>query len=52
MRVGIIHAAGNVLALGLYGASLAPRSPRLSRALRFTGLAAASVSGLLGGHIS
>src|SRR6266566_4535012 len=52
MRVGIVHAAGNVVAMGLYRASLAPRDPRLSRALRFTGLAAASVSGLLGGHIS
>jgi len=52
MRVGIVHAAGNVVALGLYGASLAPHSPRLSRALRFAGLAAVSVSGLLGGHIS
>ena len=52
MRVGIVHAAGNVVAMGLYGASLVPRDPRLSRALRFTGLAAVSVSGLLGGHIS
>jgi hypothetical protein len=52
MRVGIVHAVGNVVALGLYGASLAPRDPRLSRALRFTGLAAVSVGGLLGGHIS
>jgi nitrite reductase/ring-hydroxylating ferredoxin subunit/uncharacterized membrane protein len=52
MRVGIVHAAGNVVALGLYGASLAPRDPRLSRALRLTGLAAVSASGLLGGHIS
>jgi hypothetical protein len=52
MSVGIVHAAGNVVALGLYGASLAARDPRLSRALRFTGLAAISVSGLLGGHIS
>ena len=52
MRVGIVHAVGNVVALGLYGASLAPRDPRLSRALRFAGLAAVSVSGLLGGHIS
>jgi nitrite reductase/ring-hydroxylating ferredoxin subunit/uncharacterized membrane protein len=52
MRVGIVHAAGNVIALGLYGASLAPRDPRLSRALRLTGLAAVSASGLLGGHIS
>ena len=52
MRVGIVHAAGNVVALGLYGASLAPRDPRLSRTLRLAGLAAVSASGLLGGHIS
>jgi nitrite reductase/ring-hydroxylating ferredoxin subunit len=52
MRVGIVHAAGNAVALSLYGASLVPRDPRLSRALRLTGLAAVSVSGLLGGHIS
>ena len=52
MRVGLVHAAGNVAALGLYGGSLVPRDPRLSRALRFAGLAAVSVSGLLGGHIS
>jgi nitrite reductase/ring-hydroxylating ferredoxin subunit len=52
MRVGIIHAAGNAVALGLYGGSLVPRDPRLSRALRFAGLAAVSMSGLLGGHIS
>jgi nitrite reductase/ring-hydroxylating ferredoxin subunit/uncharacterized membrane protein len=52
MRVGIVHAAGNVVALGLYGASLAPRDQRLSRALRLAGLAAVSASGLLGGHIS
>jgi nitrite reductase/ring-hydroxylating ferredoxin subunit/uncharacterized membrane protein len=52
MRVGIVHAAGNIVALSLYGASLAPRDPRLSRGLRLTGLAAVSASGLLGGHIS
>jgi nitrite reductase/ring-hydroxylating ferredoxin subunit len=52
MRVGVVHAAGNAVALSLYGASLVPRNPRLSRALRLTGLAAVSVSGLLGGHIS
>jgi nitrite reductase/ring-hydroxylating ferredoxin subunit len=52
MRVGIVHAAGNVVALGLYGASLASRDRRLSRALRLTGLAAVSASGLLGGHVS
>jgi nitrite reductase/ring-hydroxylating ferredoxin subunit/uncharacterized membrane protein len=52
MRVGIVHAAGNIAALGLYGASLLSRTPRLSRTLRLAGLAAASASSLLGGHIS
>jgi hypothetical protein len=27
MRVGIVHAAGNAVAMGLYGASLVPRDP-------------------------
>jgi nitrite reductase/ring-hydroxylating ferredoxin subunit/uncharacterized membrane protein len=52
MRVGVIHAAGNVMALGLYAASLAQHGPRAGRLLRLAGLAAVSVSGLLGGHIS
>ena len=52
MRVGVIHAAGNVAALGLYAASLAQRGPRAGRLLRLAGLAAVSASGLLGGHIS
>jgi nitrite reductase/ring-hydroxylating ferredoxin subunit/uncharacterized membrane protein len=56
MRVGVIHAAGNVAALGLYTASLVRRGPlggpRAGRLLRLAGLAAVSVSGLLGGHIS
>ncbi len=52
MRVGVVHAAGNAAALGLYGASLMSRGPRLGRALRLAGLAAVSASGLLGGHIS
>jgi len=52
MRVGVIHAVGNVAALGLYAASLAQRGPRAGRLLRLAGLAAVSVSGLLGGHIS
>lgn len=52
MRVGVVHAAGNAIAVSLYGASLAVRGPRLSRALRLGGLAAVSASGLLGGHIS
>ena len=52
MRVGVIHAAGNITALGLYAASLAQRGPRAARLLRLVGLAAVSASGLLGGHIS
>jgi hypothetical protein len=52
IAAGVLHAAGNVLASGLYGASLLSRRPRTSRALRLAGLAAVSVSGLLGGHIS
>jgi len=52
MRVGVVHAAGNLLAIALYGASLASRGPRAGRLLRLAGLAAVSGSGLLGGHIS
>jgi nitrite reductase/ring-hydroxylating ferredoxin subunit/uncharacterized membrane protein len=52
MRVGVIHAAGNAIAVGLYAASLAQRGPRAGRWLRLAGLAAVSASGLLGGHIS
>jgi len=52
MRVGLVHAAGNMAALSLYGASLLARDARLGRVLRLAGLAAVSASGLLGGHIS
>ncbi len=52
MRVGVVHAAGNILASGIYGASLLARGPRAGRLLRLAGLAAVSASGLLGGHIS
>ena len=52
MRVGVVHAAGNLVAVGLYGASLVSRGPRAGRLLRLAGLTAVSVSGLLGGHIS
>jgi nitrite reductase/ring-hydroxylating ferredoxin subunit/uncharacterized membrane protein len=52
MRVGVIHAAGNAVAVSLYAASLAQRGPRAGRLLRLAGLAAVSASGLLGGHIS
>jgi nitrite reductase/ring-hydroxylating ferredoxin subunit len=52
LRVGVVHAAGNAIAISLYGASLAARGPRMGGALRLAGLAAVSASGLLGGHIS
>jgi nitrite reductase/ring-hydroxylating ferredoxin subunit/uncharacterized membrane protein len=52
MRVGVVHAAANLVAMGLYGASLLARGPRLGRALRLAGLTCVAVSGLVGGHIS
>ena len=52
MRVGVVHAAGNAVAMSLYGASLIARGPGRGRWLRLAGLAAMSASGLLGGHIS
>ena len=52
MRVGVVHAAANVVAMSLYGASLLARGPRLGRALRLAGLVSAAASGLAGGHIS
>jgi nitrite reductase/ring-hydroxylating ferredoxin subunit/uncharacterized membrane protein len=52
MRVGVVHAAGNLAAMALYGTSLLARGPRLGRALRLAGLAVVSASGLAGGHIS
>src|SRR5450755_1014561 len=52
MRVGVVHAVGNAVAMSLYGASLLAREPGRSRWLRLAGLAAMSASGLLGGHIS
>jgi nitrite reductase/ring-hydroxylating ferredoxin subunit len=48
----VVHAAGNAVAMSLYGASLLARAPGRSRWLRLAGLAAMSASGLLGGHIS
>jgi nitrite reductase/ring-hydroxylating ferredoxin subunit len=52
MRVGVVHAAANLAAMSLYGASLLARGPRLGRGLRLAGLTAVGVSGLAGGHIS
>jgi len=50
MRVGVVHAAGNAVAMSLYGASLIARGPGRGRWLRLAGLAAMSASGLLGGR--
>jgi nitrite reductase/ring-hydroxylating ferredoxin subunit/uncharacterized membrane protein len=52
MRVGVVHVVAVTAAAGLYGASLAVGDSRLSRFMRFAGLAAAGSGGLLGGHIS
>jgi nitrite reductase/ring-hydroxylating ferredoxin subunit len=52
MRVGVVHAAANVAAAGLYAASLITRRPGASRALRLAGLAAVGAGGFLGGYIS
>lgn len=49
-RVGAVHAVANVLALGLYGASLVAR--RRERLLRVGGAAVLAVGGHLGGHLS
>jgi nitrite reductase/ring-hydroxylating ferredoxin subunit/uncharacterized membrane protein len=54
-RVGAIHAATNVVAVGLYGASLLARlrGRRMrGRALGYLGFAAVSVGGVLGGHLA
>jgi nitrite reductase/ring-hydroxylating ferredoxin subunit len=54
-RVGVVHAATNVVALALYGASLAARAGgarRRGRALGYLGLGAIGVSGFLGGHLA
>ena len=49
MRVGVVHAAANLVAMSLYGASLRARGPRLGPVLRLAGLASVAVSGLAGG---
>ena len=55
-RMGLVHAASNATALGLYGASLRrppPRRPRPRQgARRSRALAVMSVGGFLGGHLS
>ncbi|MGR7000481.1 Rieske 2Fe-2S domain-containing protein [Yinghuangia aomiensis] len=54
-RVGLVHAACNIAAVGLYGASLAARirgRHGRGRALALAGLTAVGVGGFLGGHLS
>ncbi|MGI5347904.1 Rieske 2Fe-2S domain-containing protein [Streptomyces sp. CA-250714] len=55
LRTGLVHAAANVAALGLYTASLAARlrgRECRGRLLGFSGLAVAGVGGLIGGHLA
>lgn len=54
-RVGLVHAAANLAATGLYAASLAERAQGRhgsGRVLGFLGLAAVSTGGFLGGHLT
>jgi nitrite reductase/ring-hydroxylating ferredoxin subunit len=52
-RVGIVHAAANVTALSLYGASyVARRRGNGGRGLALAGAGALAVGGHLGGHLS
>ncbi len=52
-RIGVVHAAANVTALGLYSASyLARRRRRGGRLLALAGGAALAVGGHLGGHLA
>ncbi|MCM4081651.1 Rieske 2Fe-2S domain-containing protein [Paractinoplanes hotanensis] len=52
-RVGLVHAAANVAAVGLYTASLVARlRGRSGRALSYAGLSVAGLGAYLGGHIS
>jgi nitrite reductase/ring-hydroxylating ferredoxin subunit/uncharacterized membrane protein len=54
-RVGVVHAAGNVAALTLFGASLVARragSTGLGRMLGLAGMGLLAGSGYLGGHLT
>ena len=55
LRTGVVHAAANSVAIGLYTGSLVARARHrtgLGKALGFAGLAAVTVGGMLGGDIS
>lgn len=54
-RVGLVHAAANLVAVTVYAGSLAARikgRPMLGRALGFGGMTVATVGGVLGGHLA
>ncbi|MBO8193181.1 Rieske 2Fe-2S domain-containing protein [Streptomyces oryzae] len=55
LRVGLVHAAANVAALGLYTASLTARlrgRECRGRMLGYGGLTAAGLGGMIGGHLA
>ncbi|QGZ51976.1 Rieske 2Fe-2S domain-containing protein [Streptomyces sp. QHH-9511] len=55
MRVGLMHAAVNITAVGLYAGSFTARMrgrPVLGKALGFAGLLTVSVGGAIGGHLA
>ncbi|WP_078845661.1 Rieske (2Fe-2S) protein [Streptomyces albus] len=55
LRSGLVHAAANTVALGLYTASLAARARGREcrgRLLGYGGLTAAGLGGLIGGHLA
>jgi nitrite reductase/ring-hydroxylating ferredoxin subunit len=54
-RVGLVHAASNLVAVGLYAGSLAARlrgRGAKGRALSFAGLSVAGLGAFLGGHLA
>jgi nitrite reductase/ring-hydroxylating ferredoxin subunit/uncharacterized membrane protein len=54
-RVGLVHASANVVAVGLYAASLAARlrgNTARGKAFGFAGLSVAGLGAYLGGHLS
>ncbi|THJ66767.1 (2Fe-2S)-binding protein [Arthrobacter echini] len=53
LRVGVVHAAANLVAVGLYSVSLVQRLRGGSgRLLAYSGLLAVSAGGFLGGHMA
>lgn len=51
-RIGVVHAAANAVALGLYGLSWARRRRGRGRLLALCGAGALALSGSLGGHLA